>query len=53
MSIELNFEPQPIIRCKNCGKPKDHHNATTKGCPIGKKHRTLGYTAFSETKFFK
>lgn len=38
-------------KCKNCGKPKGEHNATTQECPKGTKHRTLGYTTFGPGKF--
>lgn len=41
-----------IKNCKNCGKPENDHQSSTKDCPVGKKHRTLGYSQFStQTKF--
>lgn len=37
-------------KCANCKKPRDQHNATTKACPIGRKHRTFGYLHFKHLK---
>jgi len=42
-----------IIKCKNCGKSKGDHKAETLNCPIGRKHRVLGYTSFSEKTFWE
>lgn len=36
-------------KCVNCGKPEAHHNARGKYCPIGQRHRTMGYTQYSHT----
>jgi len=36
-------------RCKHCNLWKDQHNSSNLACPIGSKHRTLGYTQYSET----
>lgn len=40
-------------KCANCGKPRDQHNALTKACPIGRKHRTIGYTQYSARQAFR
>jgi hypothetical protein len=40
-------------KCKNCGKPRDHHKAGDQACPLGKRHRTMGYTAFSEMQTYR
>jgi hypothetical protein len=39
-------------KCAHCGKTRGNHNAMTKACPLGQKHRTVGYTAFHPTKTF-
>ena len=41
------------MQCKNCGKAANQHNATTKACPGGKKHRTYGYSWYHKTQFFE
>jgi hypothetical protein len=55
MKINLNLDGKPVQKepkCAICGKPKSSHNYYDRGCPIGVKHRTLGYTQFSsKTKF--
>ena len=33
-------------KCANCGKPRDQHNSKDSACPIGKRHKTYGYTQF-------
>ena len=38
--------------CQRCQKPRGAHKADRLNCPIGKKHRTLGYLDFSSTSFF-
>ena len=40
-------------KCKHCGKPSDHHNAKTRGCPGGRKHRTHGYGWFHQAQKFE
>jgi hypothetical protein len=40
-------------RCKHCGNLKEDHNGKTKACPIGQKHRTVGFTQFSEKAVFE
>lgn len=41
------------MKCANCGKAEGEHHSKTKGCPIGRKDRVMGYTMFSETEKFK
>ena len=40
------------MKCIHCKKLRDYHHARTFACPIGKRHRTLGYLGFSDTQFF-
>lgn len=40
-------------KCKNCGKPGYLHNTVTKACPIGKRHRTVGYTQYHAVNKFE
>lgn len=42
---------QPRPKCKHCGKKDWDHNAKTRECPAGPKHRTMGYMRFGPTKF--
>ena len=39
------------LKCLHCRKPRSAHS-TNGECPIGAKHRMLGYTHFSATTFF-
>jgi hypothetical protein len=49
----LNFdETKPQPKCVSCGKPKNEHQSKTTACPIGSKHRVLGYTQYSGVSFF-
>jgi len=41
------------MQCKNCGKAADQHNAKTRACPGGRKHRTHGYPWFHQTQVFE
>lgn len=34
--------------CENCGKKSGEHRASNQACPLGKKHRTLGYCQYYE-----
>lgn len=34
--FDLNFEPKPRKRCKNCNRLEDQHRAKDKACPIGR-----------------
>ena len=55
MKINLNLDGKPVQKepkCAICGKPKSSHNYYDRGCPIGVKHRTLGYTQFSKRDSF-
>ena len=38
------------VKCKHCGKAEDVH-ASKGNCPIGHKHRSLGYCQFADTVF--
>jgi hypothetical protein len=40
-------------RCLHCKKMHCEHNAKTRACPMGSKHRTLGYNQFHPTNVFK
>mgnify|MGYP001568286952 CR=1 FL=1 len=43
------IKPRP--KCKNCGKDDNQHKAVTRECPLGTKHRTLGYSSYGRTVF--
>ena len=49
---ELNFGKIKPIKCKNCGKEKGNHKATTLNCPFGMNTR-IGYTSFYLDKKFE
>lgn len=38
--------------CQRCKKPRGAHKANSLSCPVGKKHRMLGYLEFSTTSVF-
>lgn len=40
-------------KCRYCGKPPAEHRGKDSACPIGRKHRTLGYTGYSAVKYFE
>lgn len=40
------------VKCARCGKPGHQHNSSTRACPIGRKHRTFGYSQFSRLDTF-
>lgn len=40
------------VKCEFCKKSKDEHNAKTLACPIGQKHRVLGYTQYNKTNVY-
>lgn len=40
------------MKCRHCKKAQNNHSAADKSCPLGKKHKTLGYIQYStKTKF--
>lgn len=39
-------------KCLHCGKPRSQHRAGARNCPVGTRHRTLGYTQFGNTTFY-
>lgn len=43
------IRPRPI--CAKCGKPAADHRAGTRECPVGQKHRTVGYTNYGPGVF--
>lgn len=47
--IDLNFNPPPEPKCKNCGKGKSHHKARTFNCPFGRG----SFPQFKEDLFFE
>lgn len=34
--------------CVRCGKPAGNHRASDLACPVGRKHRAVGYTEYSD-----
>lgn len=40
-------------RCIHCKKWKEYHRATDGGCPLGRKHRVLGYMQYSEVTVYE
>lgn len=40
-------------KCVWCGRKKGEHRARTMNCPMGKKHRILGFTDFNPTEKFR
>jgi hypothetical protein len=52
--IKLDIDGNPIKprpKCLHCGKTDQEHNAKTRGCPMGQKHRTIGHTNFGPGVF--
>jgi len=49
--VMVRKTPQP--RCKHCGKLLADHNGKTRACPLGEKHRTIGYTQYSAKTVFE
>ncbi len=39
--------------CKNCGKTAMLHRAKDQACPLGSRHRALGYTSYYREQFFE
>jgi hypothetical protein len=52
VKYDLDGKPIRIKKCAHCGKPKGDHQARGYHCPIGFKHRTLGYNMYHATKVF-
>lgn len=56
--IEVSMAARPeddlgwYHKCALCGKARADHNNTDRACPVGRPHRTLGYTSFSATDVF-
>ena len=51
---EQNVKPAQIARnakCASCGRMYEEHTAGGHYCPIGAKHRTLGFVQFSREQF--
>jgi hypothetical protein len=46
------FDRMHPPKCLHCRKVEADHSASSRSCPIGRRHRTLGYTQFGQTKFF-
>lgn len=40
-------------KCIHCKKQRYHHNGRTLACPIGKRHRILGFTQYSKEHRFE
>lgn len=38
--------PKCTAKCVHCGKPTTDHLAANLACPVGTKHRTIGYTQY-------
>ncbi len=49
---DLNGNPIVIVKCMHCGKVRGDHRAKTFQCPMGIRHRTLGYTTYHPTNVF-
>lgn len=49
---KISLSTRPAPKCQFCGKPKGDHTGKTGRCPIGSKHRTLGYTQFHQHSFY-
>lgn len=52
----LDIFGEPLIevpKCKNCGKPRYNHRASDKACPVGRKHRSLGYTSYNHSSVYE
>lgn len=45
---DRNFPP----KCLHCNKPRTAHTSVLAECPVGSKHRTLGYTQYGPTIFY-
>jgi hypothetical protein len=41
-----------VVKCIYCGKIEGHHKAATYNCPMGTKHRSLGYTSYNKEHTF-
>lgn len=48
----INLNPSPPPKCAVCGKPRSNHRAHTFQCPLGRKHRVMGYTDYHATNVF-
>lgn len=48
----LVFKKTRLRKCKHCGKSEGNHDARHQRCPLGAKHRTLGYTQFCADQWF-
>ena len=38
-------------KCFVCGRPRGDHKARTLNCPVGTKHRTMGYSFYGITVY--
>ncbi len=49
-------DPQAVTamnaKCAVCGRMAVEHTAVGRHCPVGAKHRTLGYTQFNHRTVF-
>ena len=50
--FDLMFGRVKQVKCIHCNRPKGDHKAHTFNCPIGPKHKTYGYTQFSQNDVF-
>lgn len=41
------------LKCANCGKRKGVHRSKDLACPLGSRHKTIGYTQFYNNQFYK
>lgn len=44
--------PVRKVRCIHCNKERIDHKGNTFNCPIGSKHRTVGYAQFHKERTF-
>lgn len=56
IAISMQAVPEDDLgwghKCAICRKARADHNHTDHACPIGRPHRTLGYTSFSAIDVF-
>jgi hypothetical protein len=48
----MNFSKVKPRKCKKCGRDEGCHKSKTMHCPIGLRHRVVGYTSFHCTDTF-
>ena len=41
------------VKCRYCGRRRDEHLAQTLHCPLGHKHRILGFTSYHRSQTYE